>query len=244
MIFGEGIPVGWLITNEEDTGSLTHFFHCLYAQTGSITPNTFMSDDAHRISELNKRHRASSELEPEKVSDEKWMVCSQNTPNKTYSIIHELKSCKCFLRCGFCDVCVHMYTCTCMDYSLHSTACKHIHAVHRLDSNKASTSAEPVNEEISLNDVVSDDNYLCRVCRDPSNTSESLLHVKQEQLHSKLSELDGMVSSCTDMDVLKTAMKHICSAVSVIKTSETTSHCTTDLVTRKRPAPNALYEKQ
>ena len=46
-----------------------------------------------------------------------------------------------------------------MDYSLHSTACKHIHAVHRLDSNKASTSAEPANEEIFLNDVVSDDNY-------------------------------------------------------------------------------------
>ena len=96
-------------------------------------------------------------------------------------------------------MCVHMYTCTCMDYSLHSTACKHIHAVHRLDSNKASTSAEPANEEISLNDVVSDDNYLCR---DPSITSESLLHVKQEQLHSKLSELDGMVSSCTDMSKL------------------------------------------
>ena len=190
--------------------------------------------NTHRISELNKRHRASSELEPEKVSDEKWMVCSQNTPNKTYSIVQELKSCKCFLRCGFCDVCVHMYTCTCMDYSLHSTACKHIHAVHRLDSNKASTSAEPVNKEISLNDIVSDDNYLCRVCRDPSITSESLLHVKQEQLHSKLSELNGMVSSCTDMDVLKTAMKHISSAVSVIKTSETTSHRTTDLVTRKR----------
>ena len=101
-----------------------------------------------------------------------------------------------------------------------------------------------MNEEISLNDVVSDDNYLCRVCHNPSITSESLLHVKQEQLHSKLSELDGMVSSCTDMDVLKTAMKHICSAVSVIKTSETTSHRTTDLVTRKRPAPNALHEKQ
>ena len=46
--FGEGIPVGWLITNKEDTGSLTHFFHCLYARTGSITPNTFMSDDAQQ----------------------------------------------------------------------------------------------------------------------------------------------------------------------------------------------------
>ena len=46
--FGEGIPIGWLITNKEDTGSLTHFFHCLYARTGSITPNTFMSDDAQQ----------------------------------------------------------------------------------------------------------------------------------------------------------------------------------------------------
>ena len=37
-----------------------------------------------------------------------------------------------------CEVCVQMYSCSCVDYALHYTVCKHVHLVHittnRLDT--------------------------------------------------------------------------------------------------------------
>ena len=44
-------------------------------------------------------------------------------------------SCSCSLRCHTCGVCVHIFMCTCMDFILHATVCKHIHFIKvHLDS--------------------------------------------------------------------------------------------------------------
>ena len=44
--FGEGFPAGWCLSNKEDHILLTNFFRHIRTNSGNITPNWFMSDDA------------------------------------------------------------------------------------------------------------------------------------------------------------------------------------------------------
>ena len=44
--FGEGIPTAWAITNREDVTLLVEFLRAIEKNTGPISPNWFMSDDA------------------------------------------------------------------------------------------------------------------------------------------------------------------------------------------------------
>ncbi len=46
--FGEGIPVGWLVSNKEDGTVLKEFLKSLLARTGPIETKYFMSDDAEQ----------------------------------------------------------------------------------------------------------------------------------------------------------------------------------------------------
>ena len=46
--FGEGIPVGWALSNREDGCILTQFFKNIHKRTGELMPNIFMSDDAEQ----------------------------------------------------------------------------------------------------------------------------------------------------------------------------------------------------
>ena len=46
--YGEGVPVGWMISNKEDGTMLSVFLKSLQDRTGPITPMFFMSDDAEQ----------------------------------------------------------------------------------------------------------------------------------------------------------------------------------------------------
>ena len=38
---------------------------------------------------------------------------------------------QCSLKCSSCNICVQTYTCSCVDFLLYSTICKHIRLVHK-----------------------------------------------------------------------------------------------------------------
>ena len=44
--YGEGLPVGWCLSNKEDYGTLKNFFEHLMNATGDLNPAWFMSDIA------------------------------------------------------------------------------------------------------------------------------------------------------------------------------------------------------
>ena len=46
--FGEGIPVGWMISNREDTLVLVEFLKAIRHQSGPLSPLWFMTDDAQQ----------------------------------------------------------------------------------------------------------------------------------------------------------------------------------------------------
>ena len=81
----------------------------------------------HRIREIRIRHKNSESidlLDIKKISVNEWTV-----RNYTIQQIMQL-DCNCKLVCNYCNVCVHMYACSCIDYLLKGLSCKHIHAVH------------------------------------------------------------------------------------------------------------------
>ena len=89
----------------------------------------------HRIGEINRRHRRALDLLQGTVTLEeesvcRWHISSSSQDSKMYLVKRNLHDCNCKVRCSACDVCVHMYTCSCVDNAIHNTACKHIHIVH------------------------------------------------------------------------------------------------------------------
>ena len=47
--YGEGLPVGWMISNREDKQMLTEFFRAIEQRAGKINPQWFMTDDAEQF---------------------------------------------------------------------------------------------------------------------------------------------------------------------------------------------------
>ena len=89
---------------------------------------------AHRVSEINKRHKEAEINEARSArcdgQDMEYHLCQ--TQSIHYTVKKVMDTCSCRLRCSTCGTCVHMYTCSCIDASLHATVCKHEHAISML----------------------------------------------------------------------------------------------------------------
>ena len=227
----------------------------------------------YRLSEINKRHRAaeniaSSERQLSSLGDTSWKVLSTTKQSQLpYTVTKVMtQSCSCSLRCSSCGVCVHTYMCTCMDFILHSTVCKHIHLVEMdkvsKDQEKSSTTAnnETVDNFISneydhsavgnetereANEEpdVSSLQYLSKCLVNSKSTDHASSVEKAVSLCKKI---EVALLECTSLDAIKQGTKHLTAALTVIKSIEINR--TTDeppcFPTRKRPAPNANAEKQ
>ncbi|CAL1285290.1 unnamed protein product [Larinioides sclopetarius] len=93
------------------------------------------------------------------LSDKIWLIRSENEIDAY--VTQEYVSCPelCDLRCPDCDVCVHMYSCTCVHSMINANMCKHIHAVvWKFLTPLFSPSASPVpNSCDNIGDFPSDD---------------------------------------------------------------------------------------
>lgn len=86
-----------------------------------------------RLSTIRKRHRESEKMSFQSVtqnSNTEWSVQSASGKQE-YTVLLENPRCpvECHLVCTQCAVCIHIYSCTCMDYIINHTMCKHIHLV-------------------------------------------------------------------------------------------------------------------
>lgn len=211
----------------------------------------------HRITEINKRHKKAVEMIKEgcdiqKVSDDTWTISSQNEITKSYQVQQKSPCSTCKLRCISCDSCVHMYTCSCVDFAVHTTICKHIHATC---INTKTTSGELVEtfeqQTPLLQDIpstsnesyvhVHDQEYLSKVLL--MNKEASRLEDLKMDALSKLAQLQTLLSSADSVDAVYSACGHINNAANTLKAFKVTKQ-QQQLQVRKRCAPNALAEKQ
>lgn len=84
----------------------------------------------HYVNAINSRHRSAVQIHNckiNRISDITWTVISE-TSNQTY-LVKKRESCECKIICVACKVCVHIFSCTCYDYTIKNNMCKHIHMV-------------------------------------------------------------------------------------------------------------------
>lgn len=94
------------------------------------------------VNAINSRHRSAVQIHNSKInktSDITWTVVSE-TLNRTY-FVKKRESCEFKIICVACKVCVHLFSCTCYDYTIKNNMCKHIYAlkINTLDDNDINT---------------------------------------------------------------------------------------------------------
>ena len=92
-----------------------------------------------KIKAINERHQASLKMSFNSVTEndendggKSWFVRSEDG-KQVYSVDQrdDCTETQCKLRCSECDICYHFYVCTCPDFLIYSSVCKHIHLLHR-----------------------------------------------------------------------------------------------------------------
>lgn len=66
----------------------------------------------------------------------------------------------CQLFCQFCNICIHNYTCTCPDFNIKNTICKHIHYICNISEKNPNSPLATSNID-SLHNVADDDITKC-----------------------------------------------------------------------------------
>ena len=191
----------------------------------------------HRVSEINKRHKEAVKMKPQvKVLDDNtWNITSARHKGIHYTIKKVMDICSCKLRCSTCGTCVHMYTCSCIDASLHATVCKHVHAISML-------SVKPIANSPNATGI-DEIKYFTTILNDTQQSNQ--LERMRKQLFDKIHEITVLVSNCPSMDALKASSAHLTSAIVAIKAVERSAELQVDTLNRKRKIPpNKKMEKQ
>lgn len=236
------------------------FERVLKTQKGKMT---------HRLSEINKRHKlidklkGVSQITP--LNDTSWNVSSSNG-HSTYTVTKVMVgSCSCQLRCRTCGVFVHDFTCTCIDFIVHATVCKHIHFIKLHLNSTIPTTSEDLSPSIDLNaDMqhafaedetvqstdktteifsVSSVEYLSK-CLQRKPTPTCTCTSARNRATSLCKKIEVALLNCTNMDAIRTGIKHLNAAYTVISAMDSRVLSDGDFPTRKRVAPNANFEKQ
>ncbi len=182
-----------------------------------------MGKSTHRVCEIRKRHKKAEEMQDNsshnvtKITSEKWKVESQGNPGTHYIIEKQFnlsEKCMCKLICTECKICIHSFCCTCLDASLHSTICKHVHLV-AMNSNM--TSNDRMNSNSSQINVAENSvPYFNKLLASATNET-STVSTKKSFLLSMIDDLSSMVAHCEDATALTAAKSHIVTAMTVIK---------------------------
>eukprot|EP00795_Rhopilema_esculentum_P016122 gene16122-7478_t len=113
-----------------------NFERIIKLSKGKVTQRLKMIQECHQTS----LHLSFANITTD--SDTEWHVSSE-TEGRTYDVRLTDQVCSdstCALQCVECKVCVHTYSCTCIDFLLYCTICKHIDLVQRQRQRLGTTS--------------------------------------------------------------------------------------------------------
>ena len=111
----------------------------------------------NRIAIIRKRHDASKSLSFETVrviNSCVWNIKSESEPNE-YTINQISEECgeNCGMRCKECNICVHLYSCSCPDSILLHTICKHVHLVARYRQQDELPSVKDTLDDVLMEEI-------------------------------------------------------------------------------------------
>ena len=105
-----------------------------------------------RLKMIQERHQHSLRIDLTTIArnaDITWSVKSKNE-GRVYIVALLNEKCQeeqCALVCHDCNICIHTYQCTCTDFFLYCTVCKHIHSVHRYREESEARQDNDIGEE-------------------------------------------------------------------------------------------------
>lgn len=127
---------------------------------------TFMKKEngEYMFKMYKNRHDASTLIPYEDIikRDQSYEVRSASNAEKTYLLEKEFENCSCQLRCADCDSCLHIYSCSCIDFSIAENVCKHVHAVVTFEKTLAAKSIFCHSEDVNKSEIlfpVEDNSY-------------------------------------------------------------------------------------
>lgn len=210
--------------------------------------------NTHRVTEISKRHKTAEKILQNKsynivtISSNTWEVESEKQPGKFYTVCYNNTPCcsKCQLICKICNVCIHQYTCSCLDSMLHNTVCKHAHLIEIYHNNIENT--QPLESTYTDNPILEHPNnmqtdtptYFTHILSKEKETELSSLKTK---LKSIIAELQITIDQCTDVSTLQAMRTQLQSASSMSRAMKEHSSDIRLAVKRKIP-PNRNQEKQ
>ena len=214
---------------------------------------------SHRICEIHKRHKTALKngLDDDKivVVDNGWSIQSFST-QQSYLVRKIGDECSCKLCCRDCNICVHTYSCTCMDYLLHNTICKHIHLLKMwIDSKTRSSDEEKCGTGSNMVQFPELNDTLDYTSNDDGTGSMEYFNQKvgnkyksdiasvRSNLLATCKTLECEIAKCTAIQALHAGEKHLNAALVAIKSLDKL-HSAVEIPVRKRPAPNQNMEKQ
>lgn len=137
-----------------------------------------------------------------------WKI---STNNNHYTVERKLDTCNCEIRCKSCSTCIHMYSCTCLDATLHITACKHTHMIH--------INYPPVSNPTNHTTNKQTANYFKKILH-PSRTINPPSVTKQS-IQRKINDIQIILSTCNNNDALNSVNTHLGNALSILKAIQT-----------------------
>ena len=169
-----------------------------------------------------------------KINDNKWQVQSHTAANTDYIVQLDRRACDCQLMCTTCKICVHTSSCTCLDSIIRSTICKHSHFV----AMKEGLHCPQSERQQKCTDQTIE--YFTELLT-PGTRQQDVLAARKK-LETHISEFRLLIKDCNDIGSLNTAMKHITSAISVVKASHIVK--STQQPRKRHYAPNSNHETQ
>ena len=156
-----------------------------------------------------------------------WKVTSERDASQFYWVTKVLENCKnCELICASCNICVHMYLCTCLDFSLHTTVCKHIHVVGLKTNSKVCEREDVVASNLKYFEDI--------LARDGCATNKDVAPLR------KHSNNNSSVICCTcENQTLSAAMKHVKAALLFMEAIDSNPSSQQVLPKKRSMAPKA-----
>lgn len=141
--------------------------------------------------------------------------------NESYQVRYlSSKRCKCVLRCEICKVCVHEYSCTCVDYAANFNICEHIHACaiikNKINVDLSAETDAPLDSFVE--EVICEEEIVCNVedLYDDSSGEDISYHTDDEtdQFDASFFTLKNEITSDVDRFVKivhRTWCSYLCS---------------------------------
>ncbi len=143
---------------------------------------------------------------------------------------------KCSITCKDCNICIHMYSCSCPDAVIRATICKHIHlVVQSLNNNTTQTQSA----SCSSNDRIQDQHLLQRLKQCGTGSVSKC----RDEVQKSLMIISGYIPHVTDKDTLHQVQSYLTSAINIIKANQSSSVATLPAVKHQPPNKKITPQK-